>query len=898
MTVRAPFKPPRPLNPSSLEPGKSSQTTAGPRNPHPPPKPSAQPKRTAPKLSEPLLQPNPKRTASHSSSSTLPPPTTTDGTTSGSSTSRYIVQWRKVTNKKNKTWDGDGVIIVKNLVITAKIDNKVLTKSIPSIDGIFKIGGYELEVDCADDGPGNESPVTSQTKAPKIPDQRSQIPKQAPKPVTKPPSSVPVFKSLMPNNPGSRLPKKDIYPKTDTSFVMNKAAESDSDVIIDPNLDKVLRPHQREGISFLYDVIMGHRFDGTGALLADEMGLGKTLMTITLIWTLLKQSPNKSQTNSINKVLIVCPVTLINNWKREFKKWLNLNQIGVLAIDSNCTDYKHQIRSFAKTKVYQVLIMSYEKLLNCEEELSSLSLDLLVCDEGHKLKNNANKGLKILSNLDIERKILLTGTPIQNNLNEFFTLINFLNKGVLGTFNEFQRKFIKPIESYRDPNCYNQEVIDLGRQASQALNELTSKFILRRTNELLSRYLGSKTDVLLFVKPTALQLKMFKQVFSGMNKHSNDLVLETLPDRDNALNLINLFKKICNSPLLAKDDNLFNSLVDSPDSVLTVSSGKLNLLTLLVVEIIKVKKEKVVIISNYTKTLDVIQQVLQQLNFEFLRLDGSTNSNTRTSLINQFNSLPFPKCPIFLLSSKSGGFGINLIGASRLIMVDNDWNPSNDLQAMSRIYRDGQEKPVFIYRLFTTGCIDEKIFQRQLMKTNLSDNFLNSGAKDDNLNIFDAQDLKDLFTIHEMTDCNTHDLLECECNGNGEFTLSQVADETPLEASSSEASNGERDSQRDSLRSGGWISALNYSQMDQTELNARKSIRKALNDYHHIDPQETVDCSDDVLVNILKSKANGISYIFTKVSNAGLDRELDSGLDSELDSGLDPESDPSPSNGV
>lgn len=715
---------------------------------------------------------------------------------------KYIVQYRKVTNKKNKTWDGDATLEITDQMVL-KIDKRRIVRPLSKIDGIIKFGGFEVEIDYEVEG----LPQPSQESQPK-PLLRG--PSRAKRPFTKLTTNVVAE--------GKKPKQGPLYPVDEESFVMTSLSEDHKPVVIDPKLSKHLRPHQREGVSFLYEGVMGFN-DTNGVLLADEMGLGKTLMTITLIWTLLKQSPFPNQKTVGSKVLIVCPVTLINNWKKEFKKWIDLNQLGILVLDSNT---KLDLKNFKLTRVYQILIMSYEKLHNCETELQEVNFDLLICDEGHKLKNTNNKSLKILKSLDLEKKILLSGTPIQNNLNEFFTLVDFINPGVLGTFSQFQKNFIRPIEQSRDVNCYNREILDKGEDASKQLSELTSKFILRRTNEVLSKYLGEKTDLLVFVKPTPVQLQLFKLIASSVTYTT-----------DNALNMINLYKKICNSPRLANGDNLFSSL-GLPATDLPIASGKINLLIALMIEIHE-KKEKLVLISNYTKTLDLFASICSKLNYGFLRLDGSTTSATRSSVISQFNNTKFPQFPVFLLSSKSGGFGINLIGASRLILFDNDWNPATDLQSMSRIYRDGQTRPVFIYRLFTTGCIDEKIFQRQLMKTNLSDAFLDNGSSS---NVFGMEDLKDLFTVVD-TDCNTHDLLECQCSGDGENIEEPIEPEEPR----SEISLGSD-----------WISAKDFQEP------SKKSIQLALNDYKHLKDEY----HDDILNKV---KKNGISFVFTKVSN-------------------------------
>lgn len=260
--------------------------------------------------------------------------------------------------------------------------------------------------------------------------------------------------------------------------------------------------------------------------------------------------------------------------------------------------------------------------------------------------------------------------------------------------------------------------------------------------------------------------------------------------------------------------------------------------------------------SNFTQTLDFLATVLLKLNIQFVRLDGSSASNTRDKLVSDFHKAE--GFTVFLLLAKAGGVGLNLVGASRLVLFDNDWNPSVDLQAMARIHRDGQKKPVFIYRLFTTGCIDEKIFQRQLMKGTLSDMFLDDKSES-SLNIFDFEDLKDLFNIAD-TNCNTHDLIECPCSGEGES----------LESSQKQDSQDDTD-EDDELPSLGWMSALDLHKLAPDNNAKKQSIRLALSHYKHFDPFECdsgVDVLDEVVNNLLQKlkEERLLTYVFTHVT--------------------------------
>lgn len=798
----------------------------------------------------------------------------------GSQTSKsfYSVQWRKRSTKKNKSWEGDGYIIVGGTSIILKVEQskgfKVAGRtSKMNLDGVILLGMYEAEVDCQLTreevenlrGEALLSPVKKEKEnigpaAQKATPSLGQM-RRAPGPAKIKADAKSATADA--NTRSLSLPEENL---SEDAFVLPSGPISNSKpVVVDPCLTRVLRPHQREGISFMYECVMGMKSaDYNGALLADEMGLGKTLMTISLIWTLLKQSPFPEQSGVIKKVLICCPVSIIDNWRKEFRKWIDINRVGILTVNNKqqtAAKDKQDIVNFGKTHVYQVLIMSYEKVLSCSESLSNVDIDFLVCDEGHRLKSASNKVLKVLTDLEVPKKLVLTGTPIQNDLNEFYNIVNFINPGILGTSLEFQRKYLKPILRARDVNCTSKEVMEEGREISAMLIELTKSFTLRRTKSIINKYLPSKTDIIIFCPPTKLQNQLFDMVINSSQFNS----IMNADTRD-VLSMILVLRKICNSPSLVASDLLFETLhSESGRSLPSLSNrttgSKVNVLVPLLLEFQKVN-EKVVLVSNYTQSLDFLELVLLKLNIQYSRLDGSTPSKLRDKLVVDFNK--FPTFKVFLLSAKAGGVGLNLVGASRLVLYDNDWNPLVDLQAMARIHRDGQTKPVFIYRLFTTGAIDEKIFQRQLMKNNLSDMFLDDKTES-TLNVFDYEDLKDLFTIAD-TNCNTHDLLDCECLGVGDdMLLSQEG--------SSEAEETIEDLE---LPSSGFMSASEYKDLDGSVAAKKQSIRSALTSYRHFDPKmfkADMDMGDTILSTlVLNPKTKDlISYVLTHISSESRD---------------------------
>ncbi|GMM34231.1 DNA-dependent ATPase [Saccharomycopsis crataegensis] len=843
------------------------------------------------------------------------------------SMSRYfMVVYRKKTMKKNKTWNGDGVLIVKHCHLSLKYDKSGIGKSYTSLasamkkninlEEIISIDQYEVEVDYEVVKPqeltqllGKLSSSTNHNQLVTEDDAINVVVAVAPAPEittkSRPYKSVMMAndrkskevgriqtKGLIHNRQSMRKP---LFTIREDSLVLDKVLEEPDkviDVIVDPLLCNHLRPHQKQGVKFLYNCVMGITgSDISGALLADEMGLGKTLMTITLIWTLLRQSPYLSQSVIAKKVLVVVPVTLIGNWKKEFKKWLNVNRIAVLTLGSskNNNNEMMSLRMFGQTKVHQVLLIGYEKLVTVKDVLvqSRIKFDLLVCDEGHRLKSGSSKAIQVLKSLNIKRKVLLSGTPIQNDLEEFYTLIDFINPGILGSYPTFQKEYMKPILRSREPNCTNQEILRIGHEKSQQLILITKPFILRRTNEILNKFLPPRQDLVIFIKPTSYQTKVFGNIIRSKNFEcfednvSDGVASKTMQAESFAM--INLFKKVCNSPSLIKDDNMFNKLISRESNswwqaaLVTVAStsGKLWFLMELLKEISFTTHEKVVVISNYTKTLDLIETLIRGCNnMSFSRLDGSTAANKRDAIINGFNNSSHATNFIFLLSAKSGGAGLNLVGASRLVLVDNDWNPSIDLQAMARIHRDGQKRPCYVYRLITTGCIDEKIFQRQLMKISLSDKFLDdkNNSKDD---IFDYQDLKELFKLDLQTQCNTHDLIECPCEGTGEV-LSFDEEEKEGEEEKEEK---EMDYSQDKGENLGWVSAKSMRSMQESMEEDRmieksRKIRGCLNDFSHCDPKfikngELESTGDTITDTILKNidTANRISYILTKTSS-------------------------------
>ncbi|KAK3089624.1 hypothetical protein FSP39_005167 [Pinctada imbricata] len=716
--------------------------------------------------------------------------------------SRYFsVMWCKVSTKKHKKWEGDAILETSGRsVILYDTDGKVIGRGTGyksteletlKEDETLKIGGKEIQVmgllteEQFKSGKCFQSVSSDVTPGRiNVPIRENNASKKYVNPLMTGPNSE--NKELLqiqtqavckprhdPNAPGALvLPR----PSANHQWHHNKKNLPVVDVVVDPYLSCHLRPHQQEGVAFLYECVMGYRsFSGTGAILADDMGLGKTLQCITTLWTLYKQGPYGGKP-VIKRALIITPGSLVKNWYQEIKKWLGMERLPVYSVSSD-----KRVEDFVNTAVYPVLIISYEMFVRAYETIQKLQFDLIICDEGHRLKNTTIKTTALIMSLPTRRRIVLTGTPIQNDLQEFFSIVEFCNPGILGTSAAFKRVYETPIVASRQPGAKAKE-IELGEERGAELARLTKLFILRRTQEVNNKYLPPKCDIVVFCKPSELQLRLYQALLGGRIFRS---CLAGRLDGSPHLICIGALKQLCNHPSLIYDKaiatdqcpeefeegSVYSGLCPQFPSDFTADncdvehSGKLVVLASLLNNIRESgKREKLVLVSNHTKTLDMLQRFCDVTGYSYLRLDGQTPTNRRHEIVTRFNS-KYSTEDVFLLSSKAGGVGLNLVGASRLLLYDIDWNPANDLQAMARVWRDGQKKKVYIYRLLTTGSIEEKIYQRQISKQGLSGAVMDSKEKCDVQ--FSKEDLKDLFSLNERTECDTHELLHCSCTCNG-----------------------------------------------------------------------------------------------------------------------------------
>ncbi|TFK30011.1 SNF2 family domain-containing protein [Coprinopsis marcescibilis] len=556
----------------------------------------------------------------------------------------------------------------------------------------------------------------------------------------------------------------------------DKAKSEKVPVVIDPRLTKVLRPHQVEGVKFLYKCTTGMVVENQyGCIMADEMGLGKTLQCIALLWTLIKQSPHPGKP-TIDKCIIACPSSLVKNWANELIKWLGKDTLIPLAIDGKggkgelLEKVARWVAAKGRNVTQPVMIVSYETLRTLTVYLANCKIGLLLCDEGHRLKNSDSLTYQALNALDVTRRVILTGTPIQNDLSEYFSLLSFANPKFLGSKNDFRKNFENAIIRGRD-SLATDEVKAASEVKLKELGGLVMKFIIRRTNDLLSKYLPVKYEQVVFCGLSEFQLALYRLFI--VSPEIKALLRGT---NSQPLKAINILKKLCNHPELLNlpddlrgcEDLIPQGFVGAgqqsgrggkTNNVHTEWGGKFMVLERFLHHIDTQTDDKIVLISNYTQTLDLFEKMLRNKKYGYFRLDGTMTITKRQKLVDQFND-PNGKEFVFLLSSKAGGCGINLIGANRLILFDPDWNPAADQQALARVWRDGQKKECFVYRFISTGTIEEKIFQRQANKQALS-----SAVVDEKENAerhFSLDSLRQLFKFNEKTLCDTHETFKCK----------------------------------------------------------------------------------------------------------------------------------------
>jgi len=473
--------------------------------------------------------------------------------------------------------------------------------------------------------------------------------------------------------------------------------------------DLSLHPYQLEGISWAR-----HSWNhGTDIILADEMGLGKTIQTITFLYSLYKEGHCRGP------FLVSVPLSTLINWEREFELWAPefyvVSYVGdkdsravirehELSFEENATrkgDKAGRIK--ASTVKFHVLLTSYELISIDSACLGSVHWEVLVVDEAHRLKNSSSKFFRFLSNYSIQYKMLLTGTPLQNNLEELFYLLNFLTPSKFNDLESFQSNFT-----------------DIAKEEQvRKLHELLGPHMLRRMKTDVLKNMPSKSEFIVRTNLAPMQKKYYKSILT----HNFDALRAKSGASCSLLNVMVELKKVANHPYL-----LAAAAEEAPIApsgffevkAMTKACGKLVLMSKMLKKL-KAEGHRVLIFSQMTKLLDLLEDFLEGEGYKYERIDGGITGTLRQDAIDRFNE-PGAEQFVFLLSTRAGGLGINLYTADTVIIYDSDWNPHNDIQALSRAHRLGQKNKVMIYRFVTRNTVEERVTQvakKKMMLTHL-----------------------------------------------------------------------------------------------------------------------------------------------------------------------------------
>ncbi|KAM6976876.1 helicase ARIP4-like [Aplochiton taeniatus] len=623
--------------------------------------------------------------------------------------------------------------------------------------------------------------------------------------------------------------------------------EKEADLYLSPQLARAVKPHQIGGIRFLYDNLVEslERFEistGFGCILAHSMGLGKTLEVISFIDILLKHT-------QAHTVLAIVPVNTLQNWLSEFNLWIPASEalppdtdpalVTPRSFKVHILNDEHKTTS-TRAKVVEdwardggVLLMGYEMyrllslkksfvagrkkkkskkpagpvVIDLDEEdrqqellkvieraLSQPGPDVVICDEGHRIKNCHASTSQALKNIQTRRRVVLTGYPLQNNLIEYWCMVDFVRPDFLGSRQEFSNMFERPILNGQCVDSTPQDV-QLMRYRSHVLHSLLEGFIQRRGHDVLRDQLPTKQEHVILVRLSPLQRALYTEFMNRFREAGNsgwlslnplkafcvcckiwnhpDVLYETI-QKENVTNEqdLDLDDITSTGPSRGTVSNRKDKSTENPNAIGGLSlmalqekanqvisyewakdvmleyktgvlenSAKMVLLFHLIEECVKTG-DKILVFSQSLSTLTVIEEFLAKRpvpacpnssssqqghnqnwvrNHNYYRLDGSTSASERERLINQFNDPCNTNTHVFLLSTRAGCLGVNLIGANRVVVFDASWNPCHDAQAVCRVYRYGQRKPCYIYRLVCDFTLEKKIYDRQISKQSMSD---------------------------------------------------------------------------------------------------------------------------------------------------------------------------------
>ncbi|KAF2275434.1 uncharacterized protein EI97DRAFT_468006 [Westerdykella ornata] len=530
-----------------------------------------------------------------------------------------------------------------------------------------------------------------------------------------------------------------------------------------------LRSYQQDGVNWLAFL---NRYNLHG-ILCDDMGLGKTLQTLCMVASdhhMRAEEYAKTQDPNCRRLpsLIICPPTLSGHWQQEIRQYApfltSLAYVGPPSV-------RNQLRS--QLDKVDIVITSYDICRNDNDVLRPLAWNYCVLDEGHLIKNSKSKTSQSVKNFQSNHRLILSGTPIQNNVLELWSLFDFLMPGFLGTEKVFQERFAKPIAQSRFAKSSSKEQ-ERGALAIEALHKQVLPFLLRRLKEEVLDDLPPKIIQNYYCDLSDLQRKLFEDF---TKKEVKEIQAKAgAGDRESKQHIfqaLQYMKKLCNSPALVikpahKHYQATQKYLKQHNTALEdiAHAPKLGALRDLLVDcgigtadVVKdktaipngdlpeaVSQHRALVFCQMKEMLDMVQtNVLEKMlpSVQFMRLDGSVEANKRQDIVNKFNS--DPSYDVLLLTTSVGGLGLNLTGADTVIFVEHDWNPQKDIQAMDRAHRIGQKKVVNVYRIVTRGTLEEKILNLQRFKIDVASTVVNQ--QNAGLGSMQTDQILDLFNV-------------------------------------------------------------------------------------------------------------------------------------------------------
>jgi len=505
-----------------------------------------------------------------------------------------------------------------------------------------------------------------------------------------------------------------------------QSIESFEEIPCPTSFNGKLRVYQEEGLKWIGNMT---KFN-FGLCLADDMGLGKTIQVIAFLLYLKEVYPNNK-----GSILVVCPTSVLFNWQREFRKFAPTLEV---LLHHGPNRYKQASKIPEFLKAHRIFLTSYGTIRNDIDFLETIQFSGIIIDESQNMKNYNSKQTKAIYKLKSQYRICLSGTPIENRLLELWSLFNFLNPGLLGSREEFQEKFILPIERFQ-----NQEAIN-------DLKLIIAPFILRRvkSDRSIIQDLPEKNEMKLMIELTSEQVMLYKDLTEETIIMIDDSTVDNRKKSGLILALLVKLKQICNHPYQYLKKDIASIEADKEMNQIISQSNKLERLLEMTDEVIS-NGEKVLIFTQFTQMGSIIKKILEwKYNFKILYFHGSVPEKKRSEIIDDFQSEEIESPPILILSLKAGGTGLNLTQGTTVIHFDRWWNPAVEDQATDRAYRIGQKSVVNVYKFITHRTIEEKIDLLLEEKRGLSEKILTSTGESwiSNLN---TERLKELLLLSD-----------------------------------------------------------------------------------------------------------------------------------------------------